>query len=85
MEEIKMTTRNLRSKLGGHFAGNGMGYSSKDSDNYLPFNMSKYKNGCRLSTDNFSSDKDGRKAFEEYCEKMSGEVKVYHISELQEV
>jgi hypothetical protein len=74
----------MRSRLGSHFAGTGMSYSTKDSDDYRELKISSSKNGCRMSTDKFGRDEKGKKAFDEYCKQMSGEVKTYHISEVQE-
>jgi hypothetical protein len=74
----------MKSSLGSHIAGTGMNYSSRDKDDALSFNISKSRQGCKLSTDNFGSDRKGRQAFDDYCKEMSGEVKVYHINELQE-
>jgi hypothetical protein len=49
-----------------------------DENQSIPPKISKYKRGCRLSTDGMNN-----KQLQKYCESLAGEVKLYNIKELK--
>jgi hypothetical protein len=75
----------MKSSLGSHWAGTGIaGQTAQQFDDHKIERGGKSYRGIRLSTDQFDSSKEGKKAFEEYCKEQSGEVKVYNIKDLEE-
>ncbi|WP_230876731.1 hypothetical protein [Bacillus sp. SRB3LM] len=74
----------LRSSFGGHFAGSGIVQDADMRDDFIIRRGVKIDRGVTLPTDKFSSDKDGKKAFNDYCESMSSEVITYNMYEQTE-
>ncbi|MCU5076900.1 MULTISPECIES: hypothetical protein [Bacillus cereus group] len=74
----------LRSSFGGHFAGSGIVQDADMRDDFIIRRGVKINRGVSFSTDKFSSDKEGKKAFDDYCEAMSSKVTTYNMYEQTE-
>lgn len=70
----------MRSQLGSHVAGTGVNSpTAQQFDDFIKYRGIKFHKPGMLPTDQFRNDKEGKKAFDEYCKEQSSDVVTYTL------